>query len=1350
MTMFAPKAAAATSLRNPRRRQRTSSGESIKPPSAKRQRSILRPDNNQKARDLTELDPGYRSLEYPTTTGRIDSDLIAAPDCEAQKIIPIRTTKKLDGRKSNIADPLVLSKTDFYTVFQLPSLPDQIRSLQPGPCRCFFASNHGYGLLVTQTEAIIWPYSAMVSSTPPTDVFRLPIPESCRESKGLAPLAVIISNATSVTPGLMVLMPHNGNLIYWESISCAASLGLPRQKQTGLQGFIPGMLSGEYATNIVNAEPSGVIVTFSSGRVAHVTVRDPQGKPAVTVNFLRNAFQGGGIGFFGGLKNVLGGGFWRKKVAAVRAGESYQRGQRDVIIATSAGLVEIWDTHWNNGSMLKKQYDIKEDLHKSLAVQNLDEADACEVRVWDIAFAAYKQGNDDSQGENAHSWHISVLVGMLSGSEIRGVFVVQLLLSGSIHVLSTNPASSHTGSISLDGPQPRLYVPKPGDTAFIVLGQSVILLSLTGVENSLSSQPLVDNGQQQTFHDSINFRSGEAYEILGTGFEDRGDNCSFPACTLMTRGFGVIRIAALPGQKAAGNVESVQITAQSKMEQAVFYGTMLGNPLDLSSKGDLDFPIMEIEEATLGICRGLLRSTSKFIPTTAISIDQNLKLRAKAIDDLARLLLEQNKIFDRRIWWELLWGAEKLAAQRAVWKLEEKARKTKNNSPTFLAHVLGLMSEKFKTKPEQQGDSSDPVRHWFIHDTYRMEHIVPWIIHAIKPQKGNASKQMRRVSEHILEASELSLAVLETAFRFRDEHASRFRIGDGYLEKGVLITGYEGLPEFWTSQSISYSETGHLLDLELESCRASIRTSAGTEASDQQTIEKIARNSARHLRILGQMHTERNRWLSAQGDQKLIDEAIATKQSHTKQRRWQLFKLAGIGQLEEAINLAENFRDMSALVELIIELQDQGKGVMFAQGDSQGVSDGVKDASAELERKITHYFEKFGEAWADAFFSRQIAMGQSGILFSMRKFQPFITRFLHKYPAHSRLSWINDVLGEADYESAAKSLENLALEREQDIWSHRVELSLAKLANLAALEKEGPSNRYFQLGDIKRLDELAEVRAVQEVVYAYISPALQDAIDQKAEIDLATDHFATPIADDRPSLHELLKEALAAVVLRRVIGLDQLIDLLTLIDSGRETEIGQNELCGKEFYLALRVIRLGLYAKGDPSYCLALQKLIWRRCIIRDNWGDTGKAVEHMGSESEALFYTTSLFRTLVLCLKEENTENHETPSVYVPTCPQDVLLSDSDSALLSSRFRPEQRARITRDLQKENAILSKYIETGELGFWFKNLFSSAGRLTSHSGDNAFSPQSASNPEANENLSGQAGSPLRKERLSWL
>ena len=48
--------------------------------------------------------------------------------------------------------------------------------------------------------------------------------------------------------------------------------------------------------------------------------------------------------------------------------------------------------------------------------------------------------------------------------------------------------------------------------------------------------------------------------------------------------------------------------------------------------------------------------------------------------------------------------------------------------------------------------------------------------------------------------------------------------------------------------------------------------------------------------------------------------------------------------------------------------------------------------------------------------------------------------------------------------------------------------------------------------------------------------------------------------------------------------------------------------------------------------------------------------------------------------------------------------MTDSESDILVSRFRPEQQARIAADLRRENEICRRYIEHGKLDFWFQNL----------------------------------------------
>lgn len=145
--MFVPKAGG----RNTRRRQRTSSDDSVNPPKAKRQRSVLRrPDESPSD---TNLGRELAKLATPTAP---NGDNITPTDQMNDLHISTRVVKQGDGSGNNNEGSIVLvgylnifarsfrpssqsanllglkSSTDFYTVDQLPSLPDQIRGLQSG------------------------------------------------------------------------------------------------------------------------------------------------------------------------------------------------------------------------------------------------------------------------------------------------------------------------------------------------------------------------------------------------------------------------------------------------------------------------------------------------------------------------------------------------------------------------------------------------------------------------------------------------------------------------------------------------------------------------------------------------------------------------------------------------------------------------------------------------------------------------------------------------------------------------------------------------------------------------------------------------------------------------------------------------------------------------------------------------------------------------------------------------------------------------------------------------------------------------------------------------------------------
>lgn len=92
------------------------------------------------------------------------------------------------------------------------------------------------------------------------------------------------------------------------------------------------------------------------------------------------------------------------------------------------------------------------------------------------------------------------------------------------------------------------------------------------------------------------------------------------------------------------------------------------------------------------------------------------------------------------------------------------------------------------------------------------------------------------------------------------------------------------------------------------------------------------------------------------------------------------------------------------------------------------------------------------------------------------------------------------------------------------------------------------------------------------------------------------------------------------------------------------------------------------------------------------------------------------------------------------------MLLSESDADLITTRFPPERRARISRDLARENEILLQQIEKGKLDFWFKNLFDSA--KATRQGPSGLSADDDKNGTAHNET--QHDSSTEKAQLSWL
>lgn len=120
--MFVPKATA----RNPRRRQRTGSDDSVKPPKAKRQRSVLRQTEGSPPDVSLSRDHGHE-LAAPARPN--DHDDVTGDRMAAESHLPIRNTKPSEGLAHDIEGTVVLVSGPFSLT--AATLECQSRLLMP-------------------------------------------------------------------------------------------------------------------------------------------------------------------------------------------------------------------------------------------------------------------------------------------------------------------------------------------------------------------------------------------------------------------------------------------------------------------------------------------------------------------------------------------------------------------------------------------------------------------------------------------------------------------------------------------------------------------------------------------------------------------------------------------------------------------------------------------------------------------------------------------------------------------------------------------------------------------------------------------------------------------------------------------------------------------------------------------------------------------------------------------------------------------------------------------------------------------------------------------------------------------
>ncbi|GAO18091.1 hypothetical protein UVI_02059750 [Ustilaginoidea virens] len=1369
--MFNPSVAdggPATATRSRRRQRPKSTDSSVQQPKAKRQRlplteqTFVNPDAQPEMVEVAKADT-IATLEP-------SKDVVSSdhPHHPVRKESNVRAKKSKHGdRAANKGDgSLVLNS------HRLVSLPSEIADFpfQGAQKSDIFAAS-GYALHLTATHAVIWAYNS-TSQSPETFTFTLP---SASNPTDPLPVACLVSPpASSTEPGLVVVMPGSGKVVFWESISSAATFAFIKKDRSGVEHFISGMSSGEKVIAITNAESAGFILTLNTGRLAYMSVRDGHGRPAISVQFLRTKLSptSSSGGLLGSIRHAFSHLSLRGDVAAVRADRSSRVGERNIVALTSKGKLQAWRIHRGGHNELIGEADMRDRLVSALQENDpfSEDMPADSFEALDLTYVPkglepkylqLSRLSDAIATDDALLQHLLLLVCLTRRSVSRYALAEVILTPRECQVGMIRPITSYStppaASDSSTTVRPRLHLPRPALVAFVVFDRAAVVASVAIPPESPDSQLQADNHiLAPSFEDVVDFRQDNVHEVVGSGYEEvastgHDENRSLrpknknPAVVLMVRGAGVVRIVTTDVDKFASE-DPPQVSAKSKLEQAVFFGAKKDNPLLFGKRQDIEFSNDQIGEAALRVSQEILSSTTAFLSTLPASLEDNLCARSNALE---RLILHLDMIgadLDRKTRWNLLFNAEKMHVAGLLWKRHEAftAARPVDDKKSLIGLIVEFIHQDQKTNPVASSGEVDRVRHWFVNDVFRLEIFVAWAYEVIKVLYKDNLLDDVKVTAMMSEAMEVNIAAQVGAHEFRRRNLSLYGLGDEQLRMGILRDGhYKGMAEPWTGCAYVANNIKRLSDLCDQWYKKHEQIRDGCKEPnlpDPAIIRKIFDELPVLTDCMLTSVLEHARWGMANSDsnRSLAEEYAKT---YDADRHDKPIALARAGKWEQASAIAEKHGCLSALAVILlehIEILETGLG---EPGLSAAQVKSLKNLRQAKKTQLEDSFSRYGEPFAFPLYEGLLEKhGVEAVLEFDLDTLGFKTSFLRSRPELARISWIHDVEQERDVDHAANTLVELALKREDQVWKKKIELSLGKLALLAEAEAEAEAGSKDDARSLKvksddarreerlRLvdNELIMVR-IQDQLHGQVAPSTHAAVDRAAALHFAVEAHSSNIPRRQRALLRLFAEGMEQLLDHQALSPMDLIDMLTLVSLKPEA---RDEIANP-FWMALKVANNGC----RPDEVKLAKRLVWRRLYVRDDWAKMNDTQLKDDREVVEQLAETELFAMLTDCIRYQDPRDP-----FRPMQPHEALGVFTEH--LDRRFQgfaESERSKLLDAMNWEDKLLSQHMDKNRLADWVRATFDAAQIEVENTADEATRAGAAADQRASSLFGGGGG-----------
>ncbi|KAF2158616.1 hypothetical protein M409DRAFT_30896 [Zasmidium cellare ATCC 36951] len=1268
---------------NPRRRQRQSDNDTLPTKAPKRRRRNKVEEETFEARDSTE-DASTQSQTQPApehnialTNGHIHPtaekhSVKGTPTLDGTMTIRGRVKRALRGDNAT-----VLAHNQCYTVKLLPSTPKELR--KEGVEYRGSLGPHHLALAVTRQKALIWECNAHTAASNPRT---FDVPFASKAGEPLPFGALISNNVGSTDYGLLLISAATGAVVFYESIDRAASLGVFQGRKAGVEGSIGNLFSGETVAELVSAAHAGFVVVLSSGRLAQLTLRDSQGKPKIWSQFLRVTEPNSG-GLFGSFSSFWNGGF-RKDVTAVHTRPLNARGQMQAITLTERGEVLIWDLEWSGRADFKASIQFDEVLSNELKQVPAPEIAGMADKLTTLDFAILDKPDSNEVATVGAEQPLSIAVLVRVGThDMHNYVLAELsLLEDRVLVGRVTQLSGYEGRGDVRyQAKPRLVLPKPGHTVYVTFEDATILVD---ARDSASDNPDAQLHEESyiepdVYEETIYLRQDKDLAMQGVFEEEAKSNQS--SCLAFIKSAGLVRISATDVRTIP---EGWKIPAKSRIEQGVFYGSLqVDNILDFSRRKPSRFTVDEVARAALVVSEEILNaetSFTNFISPSPTSMEQHLATKAKALRALVTFVRQNYPALSRSTMWQLLWNAERVAIGQQLWiAFEEHVAMSSDKGKrkaTLLDEMCSWFEEdqkhnSFVTRPELKDE--EPVRKFFIAGLHRLEQLLSNVrvyLKSLEDDDNNLSSKV--ILRLVVQANDVWLKTFETAFAFRAEHCSDYGILSELIEDGILIDSaeYADIPEFWTSTKPLIDQTALIASLSRHFANKFYENN-GEGSEPDNLLQELAENNPRLVQVYCSQFQECINWRMSRPSQK--DQQLATRlQAEYEQGRYeQCRQVAEVGQAERGMEIAEKYRDMNTLTDMIIAEDQFLEEEQHARSDPAGVAI-IVNTRAVLGGKVRRYFERYGTLWADAFFDKLFSSVHVGrkLEVAQEKWGPALKKYLRSHPDRAKICWINDVTKENDYAHASKALAQAANDYESRLWAKKVELSMSTLALLAAEEADGRSeatklSRDLPVNDPRRSLVVIDI---QSRIYEHMSQTIIHSLDPPSIIENCMSAYGKHVAD-HPALRRLLESNIRILCDHAVLEAEQLIDTLTLIDLEQDFS-HEGNLQGTEFVQALTVLEMSA-ARLTTERFETLLKMIWKRCYVYDDWAtQVSLSGKKSDQERKAAIRATATWITLYHFAKSELLTTSNAIRILTPS---ECLGAGCSPQDLSYRFADEE-----------------------------------------------------------------------------